>query len=248
MMRRLGLRLALLAGLSVLPGVADADEMVADLNSTEWGCGEVVRFPPKEAAEVLKASEIEGVPAKPGSRAFLLLRMPDVEDGMFGGTFLAIKGERGWETYGVESGGAFYAAKASADGRRAVSVSMIAREGPGPGYTIVSTDDGFATFHCAAVESPDTLNKPTWRNEYLALDDLNGSDDGKIVLAGHAVRDREAGERTEYYRYTSMDGGRTWGAPEKLDKAAGPLPGIFSQVGREGIDALVEDYRRSFGP
>jgi hypothetical protein len=220
---------------------AAADEAVADLVSTDWECGDVARLPARDVANIVEQAEAIGAAGPSGAKPFLMLDVPDIEGVMFGGTILAVKDQAGWETYAIESGGSIEGAKRTADGRHAMIFSMLSRGGPGGSYTVVSTDDGFASFHCGTLDFPAGLNQPTWRNEYLVLDDVNGEPGGRLVLTGSAEREIDGQARTEHYRYESTDGGRSWGPPALLQEPPGQLPGQFADIGNADLPALKRE-------
>ena len=240
----------LLGALCVAGSRAGADEMQADLGSTEWACGAVVKLPKDRSATILDQAEAIGSAGATGAKPFLILDVPDIfdeteSDTLFGGTMLATKGPSGWDTYAIESGGGIQRAKRTADGRRVVIVSMLGRGDPGGAYTIVSTQDGFSSFTCAEVVFPNTLNKPNWVGEYLQFGDFNGSDDGKLTLVGSVTYNREEAMPDEYYRYESADGGVSWVGPTKLESNPGKLSGDMVEVDTKDMAKLKAELAAS---
>ena len=233
-------RILAFVAISVLacgPRSVGADEMSA-ADAIDWQCGKEFVLQREMVPAIVTNANIIGSAGKDFGKPFLVSEIDD----MMLGTTLSVRTGSAWQNYAIEDGGRVQGAKMTADGKRALIVTMLSREGPGTSFTIVSTGDGFASFACAQLAFPDTLNKPDWQGEFLALTDLNGTDDRNLVLIGNA---RSGDEPEEWYRYESPDGGKSWSKPTKLDQKPEKLAGSFAEVGAEGLTELKAELAAS---
>jgi len=95
-------------------------------------------------------------------------------------------------------------------------LTMITSEGPGGGWTLFRSDDGLRTGRCTSIVFPELLNKPTYNNEYLELRYFSMQPSGRGEIVGSALIQRGSKDRTLWFRYTTIDGGRTWSRPVRL--------------------------------
>lgn len=126
-----------------------------------------------------------------------------------------------------------------------IVVTMLQTEGPGPSWTLVHSDDGFATGFCSVVNFPHALNSPDYRGEYLEISDLDIDARGRGEVVGVAHVERDGRDRELWYMYPTRDGGATWGAPRRLSRQRPARRGLYEAVAdAPAPDDLVQDLQR----
>ncbi|MCP3167879.1 hypothetical protein [Myxococcus qinghaiensis] len=164
------------------------------------------------------------------------------------GMVLFIKGPKGWRAvvprHEEEEVGLFV----TPSSRKVIVVTQRQIGDPGQSFTVIRSDDDFATATCATLGFPRELNQPTWNGEYLEVHDLDISARGRGMLIGSAALERtDEKPRTLWFSYATRDDGRAWGPPKRLAKqqAAPNLkhPLIFdfpSELARSAAHAFSE--------
>ena len=95
-------------------------------------------------------------------------------------------------------------------------------EGPGDAFEGLLFDPHGRRLACPRIAFPDALNwnektrAREWQNEYLSLDSIAFTADGKGTIIASGKIDEVGAQIHVAYRYKSRDGGRTWGKPQRL--------------------------------
>jgi hypothetical protein len=191
-------------------------------------------------------SSPRGVTAGPDGPALVLGRCPEsgrgpTHDDLPAGdvALVFVRSARGtWTALEGRAGEDVFGAFASADGRVAV-VTMWASEGPGDRWNLTLFGPGSERRE-VELRFPDTLNRPSWANEFLEPVELALDHAGRGLLVGRAVTDHEPAAR---FVYTTTDGGKTWSAPRQVEELpARPEP--FAKVGEGAVpEALLAELR-----
>lgn len=201
---------------------------------------------PVTARLVADAQDLKGV----SGRADMLIgnlsymREPEEEAQAASGTVLFLKRGDGWKAIvpsNWENEVGFYA---TADGKSLFVVAQRQIEGPGQSFTVMRTSDDFATTACTELRFPDTLNQPTWNNEFLEPADLDITARGYGMLTTYAALERN-GERKRHlwYAYETRDGGKTWGPPRHVGGNAHPPRGLYTPMERKDAAELVGELQ-----
>jgi hypothetical protein len=124
--------------------------------------------------------------------------------------------------------------------------TMIQTEGPGPSWTFVRANADLSGGACARIAFPETLNNPTWANEFVDLSDFDIRDNERGEIIGQARVEREGAEKVWTYLWRTRDGGASWSAPKRLSTLRAARAGVFEPIG-EAPPALVEALTRAGG-
>jgi hypothetical protein len=172
------------------------------------------------------------------------LREPEADAEAASGTVLFVKGATGWRAFIPSNWENEIEIFASADGKKLFVVAQRQIEGPGQSYTIVRTEDRFATAACAEVAFPADLNKPQWANETLEVRDLDVAANGRGRLVTYAKIEREGRPlRYWWYAYETRDAGKSWRGPVRVGGNARAPEGLYAPLKRTPADTLVADLK-----
>lgn len=153
---------------------------------------------------------------------------PDAQD-LFGDVVF-VQSADGWRAYQPRQGEGAIAVFTAPESGGVIIATMWQSEGPGQHWTLARSADGFATSACATLDFPDTLNQPSWANEFLSLYDLDVAASGHGAAIGAADVERDGRARKLWFRYTTQDGGATWSAPRRLMNRRSPPAGVFTRL------------------
>lgn len=160
------------------------------------------------------------------------------------GMVLFIKGPKGWRAvlprHEEEEVGLYM----TPSSRKVIVITQRQIGDPGQSFTVVRSDDDFATATCATLGFPRDLNQPTWNGEYLEVHDLDISARGRGMLVGSAALERsDEKPRTLWFSYATRDDGRTWGQPRRLAKEQEAPKGTLVPARLVEATALEADLR-----
>jgi|GEM_PF-2602500 len=160
------------------------------------------------------------------------------------GMVLFVKGPKGWRAVvprHEEEEVGLYVAPSS---HKVIIVTQRQIGDPGQSFTIIRSEDDFATATCATLGFPRDLNQPTWNGEYLEVHDLDSSARGRGLLVGSAALERtDEKPRTLWFSYATRDDGRSWGPPKRLAKQQDAPKGTLVPATLVEAPALEADLR-----
>jgi hypothetical protein len=210
----------------------------------------------RQVFEDAAGSALDGAPPGAARSEFLVgylsylrdaaLDPPEGADVVYG-TIVFVRDGEAWRAVLPVKGENALGVFVEQDGPGVVFVTQMQVEGPGQGFTVARSDDGFRTGVCAEIAFPDVLNQPSWSMETLDLDALqiDAQGRGRLLASGEIDADTER-PRMRYWRYDTHDGGRTWGATRLSYRGArvgrgafAPAEGQASEAARASLKAFA---------
>lgn len=172
------------------------------------------------------------------------MRQPEEAAEAASGAVLFIKRADGWKAIVPSNWENDVGLYAGDGGKRFIIVAQRQIEGPGQSFTVMRTEDDFATSACTELPFPEELNKPSWNMEFVVPHDLDITARGRGALVGYATIERTGErERSLWYSFDTRDGGKTWRAPRRVGGNAHPPAGIYAPVERRDAPDLVADLQ-----
>lgn len=226
---------------------AGQNQDMADPWGDDWKCGQPVPLTP----ELLKAIDFED-PHHPFAGYSGGDRLPPFLISVFEpvsyGAVLFVNENGVWHAYALQEGGEAYAVYVSPNHASAVIFAMWTREGPGQDYTVLSTNDGFRSRSCAVVPRPTSLYTSVRVLDYMAIEDFNADPTGNAALVGRVdFRDGEIPGSVRWYRTSTPHLGANWRTPHRIPGKPKPLPGIYTKVEHQNLQALIDSLHASAG-
>jgi hypothetical protein len=186
-----------------------ADPAFPPVIQEDWTCGTLITPTPFVTAFFTPTYTVEQSEQLP---TFMAGEIKDPAGGKFSALF--IEKSNGWQGYAVESQAGFSDAFVSRNDGKVVLFSMVNSEAPGHAYTVVSTQDGFKTLTCGELPAPDTKLDIL---DYMQIKTFDLDEKGHGELTG-IVRFSDE-KKSECFRATTDDNGRTWTKPKRVSGA-----------------------------
>ena len=179
--------------------------------------------PPCEKPTTVSAISVEraiGHRAKSGQRIVTGVDNPAASNAQ---ATVYVRNGAHWLAYPLGDAQEIVRSYRTGDGHRLV-LGFHTAEGPGEAFTALLFSAGGRFLACPRIAFPDTLNRNEktqerdWANEFLSLDSISIDARGKGTIIASGDIDDGGVQRHVIYRYRSRDGGRTWRAPERIDR------------------------------